>query len=261
MKRLIKILILLVILSAANIGLTNAFFMAQDKINDNSVSVGWWVKPSVTVISPNGGEQWISGSTHDITWTAISSDPAGTINSVDILLSADGGATYPVTLVSGLANTGVYSWTISGPKSMTMKVKIVATDNHGLIGSDESDNIFDPAEEPALMPTPTAVPTPTVDFSLRADKHAVLFTANDIKDFQKITYEIIYDSTNGDRGIMGSADLTGENTFSRSNLLLGTCSEIEGKVCTYDEGITKLHLKVTLTSGGSGTVLEKEIDY
>lgn len=105
------------------------------------------------------------------------------------------------------------------------------------------------------------LPNPSLEFFLTDDKKAVSFTASDIKDFQKITYEIIYDSTNGDKGISGSADLTGENAFSRSNLLLGTCSEIEGKVCTYDEGITKLHLKVTLVSGGVETVLEKEINY
>jgi len=89
----------------------------------------------------------------------------------------------------------------------------------------------------------------------------VSFTVSNVNAFEKISYEIVYDSIGEDKGIAGSADLNGENTFSRSNLLLGTCSEIEGKVCVYDEGITKLHLKATLFSGSVETVLEKGIDY
>jgi hypothetical protein len=152
--KIAKFLLLVSLLTIPQIGLTNASFTAQSKIDANSVSAGWWVAPSVRVTSPNGGEAWLAGSFHEITWTAVSSDPGGTINTIDIYLSVDGGATYLTPLVSGIANTGSFSWTISGPKSPTMKVKVVATDNHGLVGSDESDNIFDPAEEQTLVSTP-----------------------------------------------------------------------------------------------------------
>jgi len=127
------------------------------------------------------------------------------------------------------------------------------------------NNWFDPIPSPGrpnvleVQPLPT--PTPSLEFSLRGDKKAVSFTVSNVNAFEKISYEIVYDSIGEDKGIAGSADLNGENTFSRSNLLLGTCSEIEGKVCVYDEGITKLHLKATLFSGSVETVLEKGIDY
>lgn len=130
---------------------------------------------------------------------------------------------------------------------------------------DGTNNWFDPIPSPGrpnvleVQPWPTL--TPSLEFSLRGDKKAVSFTVSNINAFEKINYEIVYDSNNGEKGIAGSVDLSGETAFSRNDLLLGSCSGIEGKVCVYDEGITKLHLKVTLVSGGVETVLEKEIDY
>lgn len=152
---ILNISIVIILLSLPFIHGTNAFYTDQKSITGNSFSTGWWVSPTVKVTSPDGGEMWEGGSTHDITWTATSSDPAGTITKVDILLSTDGGATYPITLISGLTNNGSYSWMIGDPKSPNMKVKVIATDNHDLVGSDESDNAFDPSPNPD--PTATIV--------------------------------------------------------------------------------------------------------
>lgn len=174
MKRaIVKLLIVALLFSLPRIAGTHAFYSDMVSSTGNQLSTGWWITPDVKVTSPDGGEIWISGSTHDITWTAVSSDPAGTINTVDILLSTDGGATYSITLASGLANTGVYPWTI-GVKSTTMKVKIVATDNHSLVGSDESNNIFDPAEESVFTPNPTTTPDSTLTPTPTADSNPTL---------------------------------------------------------------------------------------
>jgi hypothetical protein len=159
-KHIIKIILGLLVVLLPTVGTSGAYFSSEVTVVGNTVTAGWWAAPSVAVILPNGGEVWTIGSIHNITWTAVSSDPGGTINTIDILLSTDGGATYPTTLISGIANTGSYSWTISDPKSATMKVKIVATDNHGLVGSDESDNVFDPADDTPVA-NPTDTPTPS----------------------------------------------------------------------------------------------------
>ena len=102
---------------------------------------------------------------------------------------------------------------------------------------------------------------PKVDFFLREDKKAIGFKAGNLADYQTLRYEIIYDSENSDKGITGQLEINQQNEISRENLILGTCSGIEGKVCVYDEGITKLHLKVTLFSDSEQAVLEKEISY
>ncbi len=46
--------------------------------------------PTVSLTSPNGGEDWKAGSTHALTWNA--SDAVG-VTGVDLAWSSDGGAT------------------------------------------------------------------------------------------------------------------------------------------------------------------------
>src|SRR4029079_17207499 len=59
--------------------------------------------PVVTVISPNGGELVLIGSSQKISWSAT--DNTGVAN-VDIAYSTDGGATYPFTIATGIPNSG-----------------------------------------------------------------------------------------------------------------------------------------------------------
>jgi len=97
------------------------------------------VPPTVTVTSPNGGENWTATTQQDITWTAI--DRVG-VTSIDIYYSTDGGATYPYTIATGEANDGVYTWTVPDTPSTTCRVKVVAHDAAGNTGSDTSDANF-----------------------------------------------------------------------------------------------------------------------
>jgi hypothetical protein len=62
--------------------------------------------PSVTVLSPNGGESFQQGSTQNITWNA--SDDVG-VTAIDLDYSTDGGASWTV-IAAGLGNTGSYAW-------------------------------------------------------------------------------------------------------------------------------------------------------
>jgi agmatine deiminase len=95
--------------------------------------------PHATVTAPNGGELWIAGETHDITWTAT--DDVG-VTSVDLLLSTDSGASFPETIASGLDNSGSYAWTIPSASSSHARVKVVAHDADGNAGEDASDADF-----------------------------------------------------------------------------------------------------------------------
>ena len=67
--------------------------------------------PTITVTSPNGGEEWEQGSTHLITWANISFD-----GNVDIeLIEAWGGRDY---LVTDIANTGSWEWVIPADQTI-----------------------------------------------------------------------------------------------------------------------------------------------
>ena len=90
--------------------------------------------PSITVTSPNGGEDWEVGSSHNITWTS-----AG-INNVIIEYSTDNGAEWiPIDTVSAIG--GRFNWTVPDTLSDSCLVQISGNDSPG-DPSDVSDGVF-----------------------------------------------------------------------------------------------------------------------
>ena len=66
-------------------------------------------QPSITVISPSGGENWKIGETHNITWTSTGLSSSNVV----INLLANTGNNPTVTIAAGVpASQGSYSWTI-----------------------------------------------------------------------------------------------------------------------------------------------------
>ena len=75
-------------------------------------------KATVAVTSPNGGEDWYGGSTHQITWTS-NANASGTYM---VYYSTDGGANYNYLAdVTG----NFYNWTLPTTASITARVKII----------------------------------------------------------------------------------------------------------------------------------------
>jgi hypothetical protein len=95
--------------------------------------------PVVTVGQPNGGEVLDYGTVYDITWSATD---AGPVDHVDILLSVDGGMTFPDTIAAGETNDFSYLWSVPDVHSTTARVKVVATDCSSKEGTDLSDADF-----------------------------------------------------------------------------------------------------------------------
>ena len=98
--------------------------------------------PSVTVTSPNGGEDWTGGSGHSISWT-MSDDRDATL-SVTVDLSIDGGATFPFPIFSGSFNLGANTlpWIIPPVDTTQARIQVCALDSDGLAGCDTSDADF-----------------------------------------------------------------------------------------------------------------------
>jgi VCBS repeat-containing protein len=90
------------------------------------------VEPSITVISPNGGESWKIGSTQTITWNSTS------VLSVKIELSRNGGTTW-TTIATGIANHGNKTWKVTGPVTAHARIRVVSLSNSA---SDISDTDF-----------------------------------------------------------------------------------------------------------------------
>lgn len=82
------------------------------------------------VTAPNGGESWAGGTSQTITWNVAGTDQAPfNVANVRILLSTDGGLTYPTVLTASTPNDGSESLNIPGPATTTARVKVEAIGN------------------------------------------------------------------------------------------------------------------------------------
>jgi len=101
--------------------------------------------PSVTIISPNGGEAFTAGSTMSINWSATDNEG---VTRIDIRISLDGGETYQV-INNNLENSPPFVWTIPDTfVSNNCKVKIIAYDAAFNSSQDESDAVFSITKAP-----------------------------------------------------------------------------------------------------------------
>jgi len=91
--------------------------------------------PVVALASPNGGESWETGTIQDIAWTAT--DNFG-VTAIDLAYSTDGGATWPETIATGLANAGTYPWTVPDLDNRTVRIRVTAHDAAGFVAVAES---------------------------------------------------------------------------------------------------------------------------
>jgi hypothetical protein len=95
--------------------------------------------PAVAVNSPDGGETWKAGATHEIRWTAT--DAVG-VTGVNLAYSTDDGVSFPNAIASGLANDGSYSWTVPNAPGTAVRVRVLAHDAAGNVGRDSSAASF-----------------------------------------------------------------------------------------------------------------------
>lgn len=84
-----------------------------------------------TVNAPNGAENWLGGTNQTVTWNVASTDiaPINTSN-VNILMSTDGGLTYPTTVLANTPNDGSQQVTVPNiPTNTTVRFMIQAVGN------------------------------------------------------------------------------------------------------------------------------------
>lgn len=106
-------------------------------------------EPSLKLLAPVGGENWVIGDDATIRWTGD-----GLYRAV-VELSRDGGSTWTETIVANGAASGTQTWTVTGPETSTARVR-VRTVTPTPIGDESADlTIREPA--PLLSVDPTAV--------------------------------------------------------------------------------------------------------
>lgn len=104
-------------------------------------------KPSITLLSPNGGEWWDDAEAHAITWLADDED--GAALTANVLYSADGGASWvPVGLGIQGRRYRVYANDLPGSDNALIQVRVTDGVN---TSSDTSDRPFHVSFKPPLV--------------------------------------------------------------------------------------------------------------
>jgi uncharacterized repeat protein (TIGR01451 family) len=82
------------------------------------------------VTSPNTALTWAGGSSQDVTWNVANTTAAPvSCAAVNIRLSTDGGYTYPLSLASGVANTGSASVNVPNIATTTARVQVACANS------------------------------------------------------------------------------------------------------------------------------------
>ena len=89
---------------------------------------------AITVLSPDGGEEFTIGASVPITWDSCNV-PAG---NVMIELSRDGGATW-TTLFADTPNDGAENWTSTAPASAACRVRVTSLADPGISDTSNAD--------------------------------------------------------------------------------------------------------------------------
>ena len=84
---------------------------------------------NITITSPKGGENWVIGSTHNITWNSI-----GITGNVNIYLSRDSGTTWTI-IISKTLNDGKSSWKVTRPATSQARIKVVSISTPTVFGT------------------------------------------------------------------------------------------------------------------------------
>ena len=99
--------------------------------NPGNFTIQTQITPSITVTAPAAGATWNVGSSQTVTW--MSSNVTGSVN---IKLSTDGGATFPITLgLPNTANDGTETITAPNNPSTTCRVRVESASNTSVFGN------------------------------------------------------------------------------------------------------------------------------
>jgi hypothetical protein len=95
--------------------------------------------PAAYLREPNGGATFTPGEQVSIRW--ITDDDEAVAN-VDLELSTDGGATWPVMLAGAIADPGQFAWNVPDIASDHCRLRVTARDAQGRTDWDASDADF-----------------------------------------------------------------------------------------------------------------------
>ncbi len=114
--------------------------------------------PFTVLVPSNTGLSYPANSTQTVTWNVAGTNAAPvSCANVNILISLDGGLTYPTVLASNVPNNGSATVTMPGTQSTTARVMVVCADNIFYDISNNNFSITAPVSDFLLSMSPTSL--------------------------------------------------------------------------------------------------------
>ncbi|MFC2094548.1 choice-of-anchor D domain-containing protein [Bacteroidota bacterium] len=217
----------------------------NSSINDLSDNVFTISAPTITVTSPNGGENWIVERSHNITWSSTN------IGNVKIEYTTNNGTSWINIIASTPASGGSYSWTVPNTPSTSCKVRISDASNASI--NDISNNVFT-----IVLPTITVTAPNGGENWIVASSHNITWSSTNVGNVR-----IEYTTNNGTSWINiiastpndGSYSWTVPNTPATqckvriSDVTITTINDISNNIFTISTPVTPI-IAVTSPNGG-----------
>jgi subtilisin family serine protease len=225
----------------------------KDNPSDTSDEVFSIIGPTISVVSPNGGESFTAGTVQPIAWTTT-----GSVGKVSIAYSVDGGKSWTIIAedVENVENSGSFSWTVPNQPSEHCLVQIKETDNDET-PADTSDGKF--SILPPTGPTITVLYPNGGESFFAGDQVEMTWTGS-----QTIAnVEIAYSPDNGLTwtGIITSTPNDGKYQWKvpgiSSDQVLIQIRDTDGEPSDTSDGVFSILLptSLTITSPNGGETL------
>jgi hypothetical protein len=166
---------------------------------------------SFQITDPNGGEVLRPGSVVPITWISSGFETPG---NVKIVLSRDGGRSYGEVVVDSTPDDGTYEWTVTGPLSDSVRVKLTSLEEESV--SDASDANFSIVDGSLTVLTPNGGESVVLGSTLQIAWGSTGFASSVAKVLIELsrdggdTWETLFRSASNS----GSAEWTVEGAFT-----------------------------------------------
>ncbi len=206
------------------------------------------------VTQPGSSTTWLAGSNQTVTWNvANTSNAPVTCANVRVLLSIDGGNSFPFTLASSTPNTGTATITVPNTPTSSARVKVEAI-----------DNIFFNISLPNFRITPNSTGAPTLLTEANTNRALAFDSVTFVRDPFSLTTPVNFGSDQRTRVLLfalGLELLPGEDLSvitaqaeDSAHRIYPLTVESIGKVSSFD-WFTQLNVRLPDGLAGAGDVL------
>ncbi len=205
---------------------------ARDDIKVTTVDI-----TPFTVDGPSTNVEWLVGSSQTITWVVGSTDQSPVnCQNVSILLSTDGGVTFPITVLSNTPNDGSETIVIPNNVSTSARIMVAAADN--IFYNVNATNFTISSSDPTFIATNTSGTVEVCDSSSSEATYDISL------DFINGFSESVSFSTTGEPA--GSTVTFSPSTINSNGTVTMTVSNLTGAaVNTYQMDVTASSNSIT----------------